>query len=923
MSKLKLVSYVLFFLFLKAAAFGQTGNVAGKVQNAKNEALPGVSVKIEGSARGTTSDLDGRYVLSLPAGKQYTLIFSAVGYDSKTIEEVVVPANEMIDMPVILQVTSKDLDEVTVTASRSTMRRETVNSLIQFQKNTTSVAQVVSAESIKKSPDRNTGEVLKRVPGVSLMEGKYIIVRGLPDRYNQATINGAMMASTEPDRKTFSFDIFPASIVDNIIINKTATPEMPAEFAGGLVQLNTKDVPDINFFEIAISSGANLQAVGHDFYSYAGGKRDWMGIDDGTRKMPAGFPNTMAIKGGTAAANAELGKQLSDAWSSKKAERPVNYGMNLNGGFVSPITDRKSFGGVFSLNYNKRNNYSGIIRNNYDQEGITQFDNRDKQYDANVLVGGLANLTYRSGTSRISWKNSFNINSSDQLTSRVAEEYSGNVTTHLRSEELYFVSNRLFNSQLIGEHVIKPGGIRVKWNANYALLKQDIPDLRRLKYTRDNNGDYYANISSTGGGNPNNAGRFFSVLDEHVTGGSLDLSKSILLWGNQQQIKIGGLYQHKDRSFAARGISIAQSVGPAFELLYLPPDQIFAKENYAADKFYLDDKTVNADSYDGISDLAAAYLQFDNQFSDKLRLVWGVRMETYNQELRSFNLKGAGNGSTDLLPSFNFTYKLNPKANLRLAASQTVSRPEFREISPFSFYDYARNGALAGNPDLERTKVSNLDLRYEWYPRPGELITLGVFYKYFKNPIETKYDIGQGSPQFGYWNAASAVSYGVEADIRKYLGFINEGLKNFTLFANVSVIKSSIKVPEGYLGESDRPMQGQSPYVVNAGLQYDRKKSTSATLLFNVIGRRIFQVGNENVPQIWENPRPLLDFQVSQKLGKNTGLKFSITDILGKDAIFYQDIKADKKYTPGKGNDRPIYQITNGSTLSVQFVYAL
>ncbi len=425
----------------------------------------------------------------------------------------------------------------------------------------------------------------------------------------------------------------------------------------------------------------------------------------------------------------------------------------------------KAFGGIFSFNYNRQGRYSEIIRKNFDPDGIPRFDFNDQQYSYNVLAGGLANLTYRSGSNKFSWKNSYNINSTDQTTLRQGVNIDGDREQKMRSQELGFNSNRLFNSQLIGEHYLRSIDVKIKWNANYALMKQDVPDLRRLFYTEDANGDFYANIP-IGSGNPRFAGRFFSTLNEHLEGGTLDLSKSFKLFRKQQTIKIGGLFQRKDRTFDARGVAISRASGTD-SLVYLPPAEIFNKNNYGADKFYLVDLTSNADSYKAYSNLGAGFVQFDNQFGEKFRLVWGARIEAFKQHLESVSLDPVQNDAVDILPSLNLTYLLNEKVNVRLSASQTVSRPEFREISPFTFYDYERNGVIYGNPALERSKITNADLRYEFYPDAGEVFTLGVFYKYFDHPIETTYETGQGAPSISFQNAESASSYGVELEFRK------------------------------------------------------------------------------------------------------------------------------------------------------------
>lgn len=892
------------------------GRLTGKVTDKRTgEVLIGVTVLVQGTSLGAVTDVEGRYTINLTPGT-YTLLYKLMSYQTKSVADVAVKTGAAANQDVVLdEPKSQDLKEFVVQGSA---RTETLNALLTLQKNTNTVAQVVSAESIKKSPDRNTSEVLKRVSGASMQDGKFLVVRGLADRYNQATINGALLPSTEPDRKTFAFDIFPSSIIDNIVINKAATPEMPGEFAGGLVQINTKDVPDNNFFNITLGSGFNTRTVGKDFSVYNGGKLDIFGLDDGTRKLSSSFPNSVDLRTSTADARAEYGKQLNDVWHTSNKTSPLNTNFQVNGGFSGKQNSKQGLAGVFSLSYNKQNRLTDVNRNYYELDGRTRFKYNDLQYAQNVLLGGIANLTYRIGNSKFSWKNSYSINSNDQTTIRKGEDIDGDIHYGIKSQELSFVSNRLYNSQLIGDHFLRTGNYRIRWNANMAMLHQDMPDLRRLKYTSVNNGDYYVNVPLNTGA-PRNAGRFYSDLNEKVFGGSADVAKTFKWGGNQQQIKVGGLFQRKDREFRARALAIIRGSN-SDNLIYLSPDKIFAKENYGPDKFYLDDLTGNADSYDAYANLGAGFVQFDNQLGQKIRLVWGVRAEYFLQHLQSPTLKPIENSATDILPSVNFTYLLNNKTNIRVAASQTVARPEFREISPFNFYDFERNGLVYGNSQLTRTKITNIDARYELYPKPGEVFTFGVFYKFFDSPIETTYETAQGSPSFSFQNAKSATSLGVELEFRKNLGFIKSGLlEKLTLFSNAALIKSQVKFPAGYVGAEDRPMQGQSPYVVNAGLQFDNPGSaTNASVLFNVIGKRIAQVGNADFPEMWEKPRPLLDFQITQRLFSNADLKFTASDILASKGVFYW-AGGDKKFTGS--SDLTINRFNYGTNIGVSFSY--
>jgi hypothetical protein len=404
------VRYILIFLLTISSliSFAQTQKLSGKVLNEKNEVLPGVTIVATGT-RSTTSDVDGNFSLNLSPGKKYELIFSAVGYAAKTIADVEVVAGQVNELNIVLVIAAKNLGAITVT-SRSNARRETVNSLIQYQKNTNTVASVISAEAIRRSPDKNTGEVLKRIPGTSIQEGKYLIVRGLADRYNQAMLNGVLLGTTEPDRKTFSFDIFPSSMIDNIIINKAFVPELPGEWAGGLVQVNTRDVPARNFLNVQVGTGFNSQTIGKDFYTSKGGKLDWLGFDDGTRGLPDGFPTAKKFTALPKSEQIEYGKKLENNWTStankNKFIPALNTSFQISGGLNTNI-GRNKLGGIVALTYSRsiRNlqfnnsiyNINEIDRGGQKYEATPSFAYNNNRYSQDVLWGALGNVTLQMG----------------------------------------------------------------------------------------------------------------------------------------------------------------------------------------------------------------------------------------------------------------------------------------------------------------------------------------------------------------------------------------------------------------------------------------------------------------------------------------------------------------------------------------------
>ncbi|CAN5320251.1 TonB-dependent receptor [soil metagenome] len=922
------------FFLLASAAFSmaQKGKVEGKVIDANSGAvISGVSVLVNGRQGGVASDMDGKFILTLVTGK-YSITLSSVGYATKEIPDVLLTTDQIFHLDVTLSTVAKAGNEIII---KTTARKESVNALISYQKNTNTVSQVISAEAIRRSPDKNTGEILKRVPGASVLEGKYLVVRGLADRYNQAMLNGILLGSTEPDRKTFSFDILPASMIDNIIMNKAFVPELPGEWAGGLVQVNTKDIPSANFFNIQAGSGFNTQTINKSFVTYKGSGTDWLGIDNGFRGLPAGMPLKKTFAKYDQTEQAVIGRTFKNIWTANEKGSPVNYSLQASAGFTGKLYKMKA-GGVFAITYNrsnKRADYANSFINN--AQGDIDFIYQNKKYSSDVLAGAMANFSLQMNNhNKISFKNILNINTSDYVIERTGKDFilGGSEGQNIKATELGFKQNIFLNSQLLGEHVLFNNQLRFKWYGSFNILDQYIPDQRRIQYIQDNSQAGGPYIALLAGGNSQKSGsRFYSFLNDYNYNAGGDLTKTFNALSNRQTIKAGYALQVKDRLFDGRPFYYQIERDNQNRLVKLPADQIFSPENITGQDNGIVFGELEGAQYRYLANtiLNAAYIQFDNQFTTKVRVTWGLRFESFDQlvgSTKKSDPRFVNSIVNDFLPGVNITYKLDEKTNIRLSGSQTVVRPEFRELSPFAFYDFELGATVVGNKNLERTKITNADLRYEIYPRAGELFTAGVFYKYFKNPIELYFNTsGAGSSNtFNFANAEKATGFGVELEFRKKTDF-TPLLKNFTATGNISYIFNKVKGIN-----IDRPMQGQSPYLINIGLQYDAEKSgISSTILFNRIGRRILFVGNlqqatgVGVPEIWENPRSVVDLQVVKKLLKNKGeLKLNISDILNRDAYFYHDLDNNKKFIKGS-KDAVAIDRKYGSTISLTFGYTI
>ena len=892
---------LLILITLSTASFiaqAQKAKIIGKVTNVKNEALVGVTVTLKSDKNQVSkTDIEGRYNFNIDLNKTFILDLSYVGYKTKSVE--IAPAkaaNEELILDVLLEETGKKLTDVVVSATRSTNKGATDNALIAFQKNTNTVASVISAESIKRSPDRNTAEILKRTPGASIQEGKYIIVRGLADRYNQAMLNGILLTSTEADRKTFSFDLFPSQIIDNIIINKAFVPELPGEWAGGLIQVNTKDVPSKNFFNIQIGTSANTQVTGKDFLKDVGGKTDWLGIDDGTRSLPAGYTTKSNFDTSSLAAKTALGKSMPNNWAPILTTAKPNVSLQMNGGFAGTLWGKK-IGGIIGINYanayriqDNTNNQNGITDEKFNP--ITALN--DVKYIQDINMGAIAGVSmFLNPLNKISYKAIVNVKTSNAYNARTGQDYTRQDS--LRGNEFIFGQNVFFTNQLNGEHSISQK-LKFNWFGAFNILDAYTPDQRRIMYTKrvDGNEGYVLNISNTL--SQQSGSRIFQILSDYIYTGGGDVTWKV----RQQTIKAGYMIQVKDRLYDAQLFAIYMPVDNA-ALRAQNASTAFSPENFgngSDNKFGFNAIQNRNFRYLANTILNAGYLQFDNKVTEGIRVVWGLRVEDFDQlvgSVKKWDPRHTYSKVTDYLPGMNATFKLTQKSNLRATASQTVIRPELRELSALNIYDFELNASVSGNPSLKRTKITNTDVRYELYPSAGEMFTVGVFYKNFENPIESIFQEGAGgSSLFSFQNVSKATAFGFEIEGRKKLS------KRFTLQANGSYINS--KINDAALNVS-RSLQGQSPYLINTGILYDVvEKGFNTTLLFNQVGKRIYLVGDIQAgagsPDVYENPRALIDFQVSKKFADNKAeIKFTVSDLLNQRQIFYQNNNSNTDYS--------------------------
>lgn len=923
---LKTALVTLVFVILGANVYAQaTGKISGIVSDQKTgETLIGVSVKIAGTTKGVGTDVEGRYTIGgLTTGK-YALQISYVGYSQKNVTEIEVKEGTTTAVNIVLEESSSQtLNQVVIT---STAKQESVNSLFLKQKTNISISSGISSEQIKISPDKNTSEVIKRVSGASIQDNKFIVVRGLNERYNLTMLNNSVLPSSESDRKAFSFDIFPSNMIDKIVITKTATADLPGDFAGGVVQIATKDVPDANFLEVSLGTGFNSVSTGKDFISNGNSAANWLTFADNSRKLPTNIPSPLGIRQSTDAQKVGYSLNLGNAYQPQTTTALPTQNHQLTLGLRKDLKEGGSFGSLFSVNY--RNSMTLVDFRRTDFDDPTQLVNPlkdfvDPQNRFNSSLGGLANFTLTKEKFKISLKNIFSRGYDETYYQRTGFDGNNLIDVQLFANDLS--TRSLYSSQLDGDHQIGKKGVKLSWNLNYSRIDREQPDFRTAFYARSQNTSGSFSLVDR------NTRRFYSDLEEDNYGGSVNVSFPFDWKSKKQTFKVGALGALKTRDFKGRFFQLrANNNAFTREITKLPIWDIYNPQYIKPDVIFFDDFTNNVDSYQANSELGAAYAMMDNKFGEKLRLVYGVRTEFYQQNIDAFDQSGRKVDGLqtflDILPSANLTYNLTDKANFRISASKTVNRPEFRELAPFDFFNFTENNSVVGNPNLERGQITNFDLRYELYPSLGEAITATVFYKNFRNPIEFSTDAqsNQDLRKFTYRNAQNAYAVGVELDIRKKLSFLGsaEWLNNLTAFSNISLIKSQVDVVT-LLGTEKRPLQGQSPFLINAGMQFNSSKSgLSASILYNRIGDRIYVVGiDEGYPAWIDKGRDIIDFQVSKKLfSKKAEIKLNVSDILAQDFLIYQNF-TDYQLRFDSRDSRSIFRSNQGRNISVSFSY--
>jgi outer membrane receptor protein involved in Fe transport len=896
-------------VFYPLCAGGAPKRVEGFVYSTKTlEPVVGAAILVKGTSRGAMTGVDGRFLIENIEQETGTLEVRCLSY--KTVEAAYRLKDNATDLRIGMDDEEQKLDEVVVKAA---IRRNTENAMIAAIRAQPQVASGMSGAQIAKNPDRVASEVMRRIPGVTIIDDRLIIVRGLSQRYNNAWINGLAAPSTETDSRAFPFDLVPSSQIDHLIVYKSPSPEVPADFSGGFVKIASKSAPDENLVEVSYTTGFNAHTIGRDFKKNPGSSTDFLGFDS-KRALPNDFPGRLPEAESDPASVTRLTKEgFNNDWRVKTVAPLPDQRLSLTVARRLELSSGRSAGTITSVNYsNTSATISGMKNARYGvynilaDKPIYLDDYVDDRYTNDVRTGVLHSWSLALNPShRLEFKNLLNVLGRNRLTERTGIKDMSSLY-YRRQTEMQYTSRLTYSGQLAGVHDLSPGQT-LGWEAGYSYAGKSEPD-RRIVTNQGGIGSL-DDIPSAIIGN-DNVSRYFQDLHDNNVSAALSY-KRVFAEGSRLQgltLKAGAYGEYHTRSYAPREFVYRYenlSYAARQEYLYLPVEEMLSDSYLGADKVYIDETTRKTSAYSADVWHAAGYAAVEIPIN-QLTVYAGARVENHHTaltcdqadapSLRLISVRRTND--LDLLPSVNLTWRIAERQQLKAAYGQSLNRPEVREMSPAVYFDFDLFNEIGGNERLKTASIQNLDLQYEFYPNRGETVSLGVFYKHFTNPIEwTFIDMG-GSLRYCYENAKAAESFGVEFDVRKKLDFA--GLPNLTVSLNAALIKSRVRFEPGeVVTEPDRPMQGQSPYVVNVGLYYQSEKlGMSASLLYNRIGQRIVGLGKLNstdshdinslIPNSYEMPRSLLDFSIGKTIGRRFEIRCTVKDILSENVVYKQ-----------------------------------
>ncbi|MEO6245584.1 MAG: TonB-dependent receptor [Opitutaceae bacterium] len=925
---------------------GATGIIAGRVVNSGNGAgVFGVTVSVRSSGQTTTTDLNGVFRLDRVAVGEHEVRFARPEFLPAAITDVNVEAGDVARIEYALAPARGPVVVLeAVAVSADVVANSGIGLLAQRQK-AAGVSDAIGSDQMSRLGFSDAAQAMKAVTGASVVDGKYVYIRGLGDRYSSTSLNGAEVPSADPERRAVQMDLFPAELIDAIVTSKTFTPDRPGNFSGGNVDIRTKSLPDARTFAFSVGTTFNAQSTGKSLLGSGGGV-DWLGRDDGARQIPAELREKTIPARGTAT-DAEIGllsRLFSPVMAPTRATAPWNRKWSASYGDRFEIGTQQ-VGVIASLTHDHNySSYSGgrIGRNELQGFNSTALSTTvsldDERGAEEISAGATAKVSWQfSPGQEISLNGLFNSVSEDVARLQRGLYIAGG---GLDNDQVYttrtlkFTERELRSGQLSGRHLFPAWrDVLVEWSVARSRNTQDEPDTRFFNNSsRVIAGRTFFEWETSGLVNP---ARYYRRLEESRDDYSLDLTLPLARGaGSEVKLKAGGAFARIERGFRERQY-IYRSLGRRFDgndQTFFLPASVGAVNattgRFLSDTLFVQDTSAPRNNYDGAMDVAAGYLMADVPITGRLRAVGGVRIETTDMRVTSQD-PTRREGLLDLrdtLPALSLVYALHPKMNLRAAFGRTLARPNFREMAPYETFEFVGDFVYIGNPDLKRTLIDNFDLRWEWFTGPGRIVAVSAFWKNLKNPIEkaifapTGVIINQGEIQFQ--NPEKGRVYGAEFEFRQKLGGLSERLKNFTFGLNLTVVESSVEVSAGELrmarqfnpsASDTRPLAGQSNHLVNGDFSYSNPRTrTAASVYYNLFGERLALVSPPGTPDIFEQPAAELDFVLSQKFGAHWKFGFSAKNLLNPPERASQTFR---------GVDYVRYERKRGRTFSLSLGY--
>ncbi|NVJ87213.1 MAG: TonB-dependent receptor [Algoriphagus sp.] len=943
--------------FLVGYVFAQNGTIRGTIyEEGSGEPLFGVSVLVRETSTGAITDFDGKFEVQVAPGT-YTLQISYLSYTTVELTAVTVTAGEVTVLDDILMAEeASELETVTIAASAI---RTTESALMSVKRNAANLMDGISASTFRKIGDGDAASAVKRVTGVSIEGGKYVYVRGLGDRYTKTVLNGVDVPGLDPDRNTIQMDIFPTNVIDNIIVSKSFTAELPADFTGGVVDIETKDFPEEKVARIGISGGYNPSMhFNSNYLKYDGGKTDWLGIDDGTRAIPTGGRTDIPQYGDVVGnPNSPLGQEyqsilggFNKTLGGYRTSSPMDFGLSLSLG-NQLVRPKVTWGYNVALTYkNDTEFYQDAEFNLYakpressDLE-LEPLERQRGDYGVNnVLVGGLAGIAMKTDNS----KYKLNLMHLQNGESKAGEFDFVNTNLGANFEAKQYnleYSQRSLTSVLLnGAHYLNGRDWEINWKVAPTVSTIQDPDIRFTRFRLPNN------TISTEVGLPT---RIWRSLEEYNLNGKLDVTRNLNLFQRDSKLKFGGNYVIKYRDFNIQSFQFAtgntQFTGDPNAILNT--ENLFSAENRNGVRYNADFIPINPNEYQSILTNIAGYGSLEASPSDRLKAIMGLRVEKYNQYYTGTNQTGTivfdlveMLDDFDFFPSVNLIYNLKQNQNLRFSASRTIARPSFKELSYAEILDPITGRTFVGglypettnggsevlwDGNLTPTRINNFDLRWEAFQERGQMLSVSAFYKTFDKPIEMVQflsDPGAFQPR----NVGNGTVAGLEFEFRKELSFIAPALEKFSWNTNVTVTQSQIKMSEsefrsrsltareGEEVKDTRDMAGQAPYIINTGLSFlDFNSGIEAGLFYNVQGSTLNYVGFGNRTDTYTVPFHSLNFNVNKSFGADERIQTS----LGVSNILND--KRQQVFRSFGAQDQLFTNLAPGTRISFSFAYS-